>query len=215
MLLPAADGHRRLGMLMDHLERADLKTQAGSTREAAPTATAVVEPKRGWRIAFGELSQETCTFTPARQTLEAFEANGLLTGDELFGIPRVGEGESGTAALGGFLAVAEAYENQVELVPLIKANGGAGPTIDGATHQELIQRMLEALRAAGPLDALFLSLHGAAAADGEDDVEGALLEQVRDIVGPNLLVVSPCDHHANITARMVQHADALVGHETQ
>jgi microcystin degradation protein MlrC len=156
-----------------------------------------------------------CTFTPARQTLEAFEANGLLTGDELFDIPRVGAGESGTAALGGFLAVSEAYSGQAELVPLIKANGGAGPTIDGGTHEDLVQRMLQALRAAGPLDALFLSLHGAASADCEDDVEGALLEKIRAIVGPDLLIVSPCDHHANITARMVQHANALVGHETQ
>jgi microcystin degradation protein MlrC len=156
-----------------------------------------------------------CTFTPARQTLEAFEANGLLMGDELFDIPRVGVGESGTAALGGFLAVSEGYAGRAELVPLIKANGGAGPTIDGGTHRDLVQRMLQALRAAGPLDALFLSLHGAASADGEDDVEGALLEKVRNIVGPDLLIVSPCDHHANITARMVQHADALVGHETQ
>lgn len=175
----------------------------------------VAAETRRWRIAFGELSQETCTFTPARQTLEAFEANGLLTGDELFDIPHVGVGESGTAALGGFLAVAERYAANVELLPLIKANGGAGPTIDGGTHQELVQRMLNALRKAGPLDALFLSLHGAACADGEDDVEGALLEKVRAIVGPDVLVVSPCDHHANITATMVQHADALVGHETQ
>ena len=77
------------------------------------------------------------------------------------------------------------------------------------------ERMLHALRAAGPLDALFLSLHGAAASVGEDDVEGALLEKVRAIVGEDVLLVSPCDHHANITARMVRHADALVGHETQ
>jgi microcystin degradation protein MlrC len=39
--------------------------------------------------------------------------------------------------------------------------------------------MLKALKAAGPLDALFLSIHGAAASEHEDDVEGALLENVR------------------------------------
>ena len=75
--------------------------------------------------------------------------------------------------------------------------------------------MLHALRAAGPLDALFLSLHGAAASEDEDDVEGALLEKVRAIIGHDVLLVSPCDHHGNITKRMVRHADALVGHETQ
>ena len=39
--------------------------------------------------------------------------------------------------------------------------------------------------------------------------------QVRAILGDDVLIVCPCDHHANITARMVRHADALVGHETQ
>ena len=211
MGLPAGG---RLHTLLGHLRGVNAAHPSVPRQCATPAAGA----SKRWRIAFGELSQETCTFTPARQTLGAFEANGLLMGDELFGIPKVGTGESGTAALGGFLAVSEQYVDQVELVPLIKANGGAGPTIDGATHQELVQRMLAALRkavSAGPLDAVFLSLHGAASADGEDDVEGALLEKVRAIVGPDLLIVSPCDHHANITARMVQHANALVGHETQ
>ena len=39
--------------------------------------------KKCWRVAFGELSQETDTFSPARQLLSAFEANGILSGDEL------------------------------------------------------------------------------------------------------------------------------------
>jgi len=37
-----------------------------------------------------------------------------------------------------------------------------------------------------------------------------LLERIRALVGPDLPIVVSLDLHANITARMVQHASALV-----
>ena len=58
------------------------------------------------------------------------------------------QGQSGTAALGGFLNVAESFGDRCELIPLIKVNGGAGPTIASAVHRDLEERMLQALRAA-------------------------------------------------------------------
>ena len=48
-----------------------------------------------------------------------------------------------------------------------------------------------------------------------DDVEGHILEAVREVVGEQIPIVCPLDHHANVTQRMVQNADILVGHETQ
>src|SRR5262249_59412028 len=65
------------------------------------------------------------------------------------------------------------------------------------------------------LDGVFLSLHGAAAAESEDDVEGFLLQTVRGVVGDAIPVVVALDHHANVTRKMVEHASALIGHETQ
>jgi len=168
------------------------------------------------RIAFGELSQESDTFSPARQPLAGFEINGILEGDELLAMPT--ERVPGHGALGGFLSIAQRYGEACALVPLMKANGGAGPTISAECHAELEGKFMAHVRAAAdaaPLDALFLSLHGAAAAEHEDDVEGALLEKVRGVVGDEIPIVVALDHHANITARMALHADALVGHETQ
>src|SRR5690606_19122798 len=88
-------------------------------------------------------------------------------------------------------------------------------TITADTIEFLTTRLIEGQRSALPVDAVFLSLHGAASSQLDDDVEGAVLACVREVVGEEIPIVCPLDHHANITARMVQHANVLIGHETQ
>lgn len=160
------------------------------------------------RIAVAELAQETDSFSPLRAGLADFESYGLYRGGEILANMR------DAGPLGGFLEIA-AHAGQVESVPLLRAWAGAGGPITDATFTQLRDELLGRLREAGPIDAVFLSLHGAAAAVSEDDVEGAVLEAVRQQVGGSVPIVVALDHHANITRRMVAHADLLIGHETQ
>ena len=102
------------------------------------------------RIAFGEIVQETGTFTRARTGRDAFEAYGLFQGAELF------EQLAGVGPLGGFLQVAADRDQAVELVPLSRAWAGAGAKILDETYDELLEMLLEPLRSAGELDALFV-----------------------------------------------------------
>jgi len=60
-----------------------------------------------------------------------------------------------------------------------------------------------------------LSLHGAMAAESALDTEGVILTAVRECVGSACFVCVTLDHHANITAEMVDAADLMVGYETQ
>jgi microcystin degradation protein MlrC len=48
----------------------------------------------------------------------------------------------------------------------------------------------------------------------EDDAEGALLEAVRGVVGPEVPVVATLDLHANATERMARNANALISYRT-
>ncbi|MCB0083583.1 MAG: M81 family metallopeptidase, partial [Caldilineaceae bacterium] len=57
--------------------------------------------------------------------------------------------------------------------------------------------------------------HGAAAAENDPDVEGALLAAARRVVGPDLPIVAPFDHHGNVTQRMIANLNGLVAHRTQ
>src|SRR4029079_15031960 len=67
---------------------------------------------------------------------------------------------------------------------------------------------------AGKLGGICLSLHGAMVTETEDDAEGALLEALRSVVGPDVPIVATLDLHANATVRMAGNANALVSYRT-
>ena len=161
------------------------------------------------RIAVAEIAQETDTFSPMVADLDDFETYGLFYADEIL------ERMRGVGPIGGLLDVVAEQSGAIQLVPIVRAWAAAGGTITGATIQLLTQRLTDGLQQAAPLDALFLSLHGAAASEFDDDVEGYVLEAVRAVVGKDLPIICPLDHHANITERMVRCATVLIGHETQ
>lgn len=161
------------------------------------------------RIALAEVAQETDSFSPLVADRSDFEAYGLYIGDEIL------ERMRGVGPIGGFLEVADEQAEPITLLPIIRAWGSAGGTITAETLDFLTERLVAGLSQSLPLDAVFLSLHGAAASANEDDVEGHVLQAVREVVGRDVPVVVAFDHHANITRRMVECADLLVGHETQ
>ena len=161
------------------------------------------------RIAFAELAQETDSFSPMVADLSDFESLGLFFGEEIL------ERMQGVGPLGGFLEVAAGQQPPPQLIPLIRAWAGAGGTITAKTLDYLVERLVTGLQQALPVDAVFLALHGAAASEREDDVEGHVLQAVRAVVGQSVPVIVTLDHHANITQRMVREASVLIGHETQ
>ncbi|MFN0052371.1 MAG: M81 family metallopeptidase [Planctomycetales bacterium] len=163
----------------------------------------------GLRIAVAEIGQETNSFSPLPTTIRDFEAYGLYFGQEIL------ERMQNAGPLGGLFQVAAERGETVTWFPLVRAWAGAGGTITTDAFDFLRDRLIAGLRESLPADALFLALHGAAASEVDDDVEGRLLEEVRQVVGSRLPVIFSLDHHANITQRMVSHATVLIGHETQ
>ena len=161
------------------------------------------------RIAVAEIAQETDSFSPLVTDLSDFETYGLFYG------PEVIERMRGVGPLGGMLEVVAEQSEQVELIPIVRAWASAGGTIAAETIELLLSRLVSGLRESLPLDAVFLSLHGAASSEFDDDVEGYVLETVRQVVGDDVPIVCPLDHHANVTQRMMRYANVLVAHETQ
>ncbi len=161
------------------------------------------------RIAVAEVAQETDSFSPLVADRSDFEAYGLYFGEEIL------ERMRGVGPIGGFLEIAALQPHPVDLRPIVRAWGSAGGTITAETLDFLTGRLVAGLKQSLPLDAVFLSLHGAAASEKEDDVEGHVLQAVREVVGRDIPVVVAFDHHANITRRMVECANLLIGHETQ
>jgi microcystin degradation protein MlrC len=161
------------------------------------------------RVATIQIGQETNDFNPNPTTLADFAGYGIYEGAECL------EKLRGTGQLGGCVDAVAAAGLDVEWVPIIVAWGMAGGRITPEARLFFEEKITTGLRRAGKLDALALHLHGACAAEGVDDVEGAQLAICRAIVGPKLPLVLSLDHHANVTQQMVAHSTAIVGHRTQ
>jgi microcystin degradation protein MlrC len=160
------------------------------------------------RIALGQLWQETNTLNPISTTRENFEQFGVSRGAEML------QRMATTNELGGFIQSLRQWPERPELVGLVRLPAWPAGLATAETFDWLRDEMLGALRAAGRLDAVLLALHGAMAADGHFDVEGEILAEVREIVGPKTPIVASLDLHTNITQRMVRSADALVLYHT-
>src|SRR4029078_474170 len=76
-------------------------------------------------------------------------------------------------------------------------------------YERIVDDLVDRLRRAGPVDGVYLDLHGAMVAEHFDDGEGELLERVRKVVGSGVPVVASLDLHANMTRAMLAHSDGL------
>ena len=112
----------------------------------------------------------------------------------------------------GFVNEARSYG--WEIVPL--AGAGAVPSAHVTTEafETIVGLILEDLRAALPVDAVYLDLHGAMVVDSFDDGEGELLRRVREIVGQSMPIVISLDFHANVSREMVELSDAMFVYRT-
>ena len=163
------------------------------------------------RIAVGGFLHESHSFAPRPTTYAEFQQPG--------GLPPLCEGEAvlptirGTSApLAGALEAA----GDATLVPLAWCFANpAGPVQDEAFERiaALICANLSRALDQGPLDGVYLDLHGAAVADSFPDMEGELLRRVRAIVGNIPLAIS-LDPHCNLTQAMVDLVDVAVPFRT-
>ncbi len=170
------------------------------------------------RIAYARLYQESNALSPVLTTLEDFRGTHLLEGEALAEAcaPRGHEvrGFLRNAELSGFVKAARREGPAgLTLIPLFSAlTIPAGP-LSAETFAWFEERLLADLRAAMPLDGVFLCLHGAMCVQGVTDPEARLVEAARSVVGDARVAVS-LDMHANLTARKVQGADVIAGYRT-
>jgi microcystin degradation protein MlrC len=96
------------------------------------------------------------------------------------------------------------------LVPLLWCSASPSAHVERDAYERIAGELIDLIRKAGKLDGIYLDLHGAMVTEQFEDGEGELLARLRRQVGPDLPIVVSLDLHANITARMVEHASALV-----
>ncbi|HWY65682.1 MAG TPA: M81 family metallopeptidase, partial [Rhizomicrobium sp.] len=161
------------------------------------------------RIAIAEFKQETNTFVPFTTTLKTFEEQYLHRGEEML----TAFGKARLEIPGALDAIREAGATPV---PLLATMAMASGTVERKSFDILMAEIEERLKAAiakdGPVDGVFLALHGAMIIEDEPDAESEIVRRVRTLLKPGTPITVSLDLHGHITAAMIQPDVAYIGY---
>ncbi|MCH9829188.1 MAG: M81 family metallopeptidase [Gammaproteobacteria bacterium] len=171
---------------------------------AALAADKPINASKPVRIAVIYFVHETVTFLPYDTKLEDF----IYEGSPARGEALLSSGPM--TAMGGFVKVAREHAN-VELVgiesPLMPKTGSASGWIDKTTYDHFVNKMISELKAQGPFDGVYLSLHGAMGVRDVAKPEAELARRVREVIGPKGYIAGTFDPHGNEDDDFLRYAD--------
>ena len=166
------------------------------------------------RIAVLGLILESNRFAPVT-TEDDFRHHGWLEGENILQHARA-EKSHLAREVSSFVRLMDAT-GEWQPVPLAIASSGPWGPVDEAFFSRLCGQIVDGLRAAladGPLDGVYIASHGAMVATEDLDPDGTLYERVRASVGSETPIIATLDLHANISDRMVEKTDLLIGYRT-
>jgi microcystin degradation protein MlrC len=163
------------------------------------------------RVAFAGCLHETNTFAPTPADLNAFRLGGGY-------IPMTRGAAMIKAAQGVNLGISGALDVGAELgweiVPTLWAGAIPSAHVTQDAFEKIVTEIATRIAEAGPLDGVFLDLHGAMVTEHLDDGEGEIARRVRAVVGLDVPIVAALDLHGNISQEFVNIVDVLVAFRT-
>ncbi|PBP18051.1 hypothetical protein BUE80_DR011060 [Diplocarpon rosae] len=154
-------------------------------------------------IAVAGLACETSTFTRARTRAPAFHAQ---RGDEIF---------TKHTFLAPGTPLGRAAEWHGALIGHALPGGAVTPAAFDELAGELVARLARLVAVVeGPLDGLWLDIHGAMCVEGRDDSEVELLRRIRAVVGDDVRVAASMDLHGNVSRELLHQTDLITCYRT-
>ncbi len=163
------------------------------------------------RVALGGIMLESNAFAPPASEAD-FRARCNLTGNALMAEARRSP-STVAREMSAFVQTMDLLGPWTSIPTLLTDTEPKGP-VDQAFFRATVDAIVTGIAAALPLDAVYLSQHGAMVASEDHDPDGELIERVRQAVGPDVAIVVTLDLHANVSDRMVAAADILIGYQT-
>lgn len=154
------------------------------------------------RIFTASLATETNTFSPVPTDMASFKGTFYAAPGE--------HPETPTLCSSPMVVLRKVAKQQgITLIEGTATWAEPGGLLQRQTFETLRDEILGQLKAALPVDAVVLGLHGAMVAQGYDDCEGDLLARVREMVGPDVLIASELDPHSHLTPQRVAASNIL------
>ncbi|HET9661876.1 MAG TPA: M81 family metallopeptidase [Thermomicrobiales bacterium] len=158
------------------------------------------------KILIAECRQEVSSFNPVNSGIGDFT---IRRGSEMLDSHRGRRTE-----VGGALEIFDAAG--IEVVGTYSAQLiTSGGILDGSVWDQMSGELIALVREnfAG-VDGIFMALHGAMATTNELDPEGFLIQEVRNIAGPDTPIVASLDLHGILTDRMLENANGFAVYHT-
>jgi microcystin degradation protein MlrC len=155
------------------------------------------------RLFAASIGTETNTFAPIPTALESFH-------DSFYAPPGQHPDDATLCTAPLWVARRRAKAEGWTLIEGSCSFAEPAGLVSRAAYETLRDEVLGQLRAAMPVDGVLLGLHGAMVADGYDDCEGDLIENVRNIVGPKVPIGVELDPHCHMTRRRVANATLII-----
>jgi len=193
-----------------------LLTEAGVSRFAPKLGLG--RGGRPLRIAYGRIFHEANTYSPLTTQLDAFHNSFHLAGEALAHAATLKgkelEGFMPHAELTGFVQSAR-LAGDVETVPLASYLTVPSAPIARDAFEAILEDQLGRLANAGPLDGVYLALHGSMEVRGlGESPEAHILRRVREVVGPEAKLAASFDLHGNLNRNIVDALDVLIAYRT-
>lgn len=159
------------------------------------------------KVLVGGIYHESHSFSNVPTDLDSFRETLFLEGWD-----SIEQLRGTTSEMAGFIQGSEKFG--FEIVPTLWAWGVAtGPVRSGAVDH-MIGIVKDRFTAAEKIDGILFALHGAMVAEQDRDGDGYILSRFRDFAGDSVPIVITLDLHANVSERMVEIANAIVGYDT-
>ena len=163
------------------------------------------------RIALAGMSLESNAFAPIATEAD-FRARYYFEGDAI-----LAEARRPASVISTEMAAAVRTLDATgpwEPVPAIVTDCPPWGPVDHAFFAATVEAIASRLETSRPLDAVYVANHGAMVSTGSTDPDGEMLARIREAVGPDAAIVVTLDLHANLSERMVEAADVIIGYQT-
>ena len=167
--------------------------------------------QRAPRIALAGMSLESNAFAPVATEAD-FRSRYWFEGDEILAEARRDHSVI-SSEMAAFVRTLDAT-GPWEPVPAIVTDCPPWGPVDHAFFAATVEAIVSRLEESSPLDAVFVANHGAMVSTRTPDPDGEMLARIREAAGPGAAIVTTLDLHANLSERMVDAVDVIVGYQT-
>ena len=163
------------------------------------------------RIALAGISLESNAFSPMA-TEQDFRSLSYFSGTDILDAAR-GAPSTLSREMQSFIAAMD-ITGPWDAVPLICTASHPWGPVEQAFFDRTVDSICEQLKAAGPVDGVYVANHGAMVATESQDPDGDMLARIRAVVGSDVPIICTLDLHANVSETMVEAATVLVAYLT-